>query len=82
MIPGRLTLYGRAYCHLCHDMEMELRQILAQAGVPLEVVDVDSDPSLEARFDELVPVLMYGELEISRYHLDHAAVHAILKEIR
>jgi len=73
-----LTLYSRAYCHLCHDMEAALRQVQAEQPFELEVIDVDTDPALEERFNELVPVLMAGERELARYHLDIAALRAEL----
>jgi hypothetical protein len=53
-------------------------QALAKPGQPfeVEVIDVDADPALVGRFDELVPVL-YGRLdepELCHYFLDEAAV--------
>lgn len=74
-----LTLYSRQWCHLCHDMEAAVRAALAQLGaaVGLEVVDVDADPALEARFDEIVPVLMAGEAELARYRFDEAAAQRL-----
>ena len=56
-----LTLLSRSYCHLCHDMEVALEPLAAEFGVTVKVVDVDSDPLLEATYDELVPVLLHGE---------------------
>jgi len=47
----------------------------------IDVIDVDADPALEARFNELVPVL-YGELdqpELCHYFLDEAAVRAYIE---
>ena len=78
----QLTLYSRNYCHLCHDMEEIARPICAEFGFALEVLDVDSDPALEARFDELVPVLMHGETELARYRLNVPEMRAYLAEIR
>ena len=77
----QFTLYSRSYCHLCEDMLDALRK-LQPPGVRFEidVVDVDADEALVARFDELVPVL-YGRLdepELCHYFLDAAAVQSYL----
>ncbi|GHT89857.1 thioredoxin family protein [Betaproteobacteria bacterium] len=73
----KLTLVGRAYCHLCHEMAAALTPLLAEYGVDLEILDADADPALE-RYDELVPVLLWGEQEICHYFLDEAGVRAVL----
>jgi thiol-disulfide isomerase/thioredoxin len=78
----RFTLYSRSWCHLCEDMLAALRA-LEQPGqaFDVEVIDVDADPALEARFNELVPVL-YGDLaepELCHYFLDEAAVRAYVE---
>lgn len=75
----RLTLYSRGYCHLCHDMHAALERLAAPCGFDLDVLDVDADPVLEARFNELVPVLMHGETELARYRLDEAVLAAYLR---
>jgi len=73
-----LTLYFREYCSLCHDMLARLRPWQQQHGFAIDVVDVDADPVLEERFNELVPVLMDGEQEICHWHLDEARLAAHL----
>jgi len=77
----KLTLYFREYCSLCHQMLAELQPWQARYGFALDIVDVDADPELEARFNELVPVLMDGEQEICHWHLDIPALAAHLGEI-
>ncbi|CAN0485317.1 unnamed protein product, partial [Phaeothamnion confervicola] len=47
----------------------------------LEVIDVDSDPLLESRYGELVPVLIGGDGELCHYHLDAAKVNEYLNKI-
>jgi hypothetical protein len=75
----RFTLYSRSYCHLCEDMLAALRAFMAHEGLAfsIDVIDVDANPALVARFDELVPVLM-GEdpdgPELCHYFLDEAAL--------
>ncbi len=49
----------------------------------LTVLDVDADPELEARYDELVPVLADGDgHELCHYFLDAAKVREYLGAIR
>jgi len=73
-VGTKLTLYTRSYCSLCDEMHRALLPYRQRYGFELELVDVDSDPRLEERFDEKVPVLMAGEMEICHYHLDVAAL--------
>lgn len=65
-----LTLISRGYCHLCHDMEVALAPLAAEFGASVTVLDVDADPALEALYDELVPVLLHGDIELCHYFLD------------
>lgn len=76
-----LTLLTRAYCHLCDDMRDALAPIAAAAGVAVAELDVDADPTLEARFGEHVPVLLDGDVngrELCRFTLDAARVRQAL----
>lgn len=83
----RLTLYSREYCHLCQDLLGALEQLRAEQvlGFEIEVVDVDADPLLLSRYDELVPVLVAIEgadvRELCHYFLDSSAVLAYLNEV-
>lgn len=77
-----LTLLSRSYCHLCHDMEVALLPLLAEFGAKLSVVDVDADPRLEEKYDELVPVLLHGDTELCHYFLDVPKTREYLAEIR
>jgi len=73
-----LTLYSRAWCHLCDDMRAALEPLLAEFGAQVEVIDVDSDPALEARYNELVPVLLCDGIELCHYRLDESRVREAL----
>jgi hypothetical protein len=73
----RFTLYSRSYCHLCEDMLVALQAFMARQGVAysVDVVDVDADPDLVSRYDELVPVLVDAAGgELCHYFLDEAAL--------
>ena len=75
------TLYSRSYCHLCEELLSALNALQTSTlRFTVEVIDVDADEALVARFDELVPVL-YGDLarsELCHYFLNEEAVRAYL----
>lgn len=55
-----------------------LQALRGEFEFELRVLDVDADPALLARYDELVPVLTAGEDELCHYFIDSAAVRAYL----
>lgn len=82
----RFIIYSRSYCHLCEDLRLALLVAMEAQAIQVEMIDVDADPQLVERYDELVPVLM-GEAaegtwrEICHYVLDEAALHRHLAEL-
>jgi hypothetical protein len=84
------TLYNRSYCHLCDDM---LQALLALRGADendagwftVELIDVDADPELVAKYDELVPVLFGSKdgqapIQLCHYFLALGPVRRFLNE--
>ena len=53
--PARL--YSRHPCPLCDRLVHDLERARLRPRLDLEIVDVDADPELAARFGESVPVL-------------------------
>lgn len=58
-----------------------LRELQTRFAFELAIVDVDSDPALEARYGEFVPVLVGRDGELCHYHLDRAKVNDYLSKI-
>ena len=77
-----LTLLSRRCCHLCHDMEVALAPLTAEFGATVTLLDVDSDPLLAAKYDELVPVLLHGRNQLCHYFLDEPKTREYLAGIR
>ena len=50
-----LVLYSRQGCCLCEGLEQKLRAL--DPAPELQVIDVDADPDLQARYGIEVPVL-------------------------
>jgi len=55
LLPPPLRLYTRVGCCLCEGLEARLGAL--DPPPPLERVDVDGDPALQARYGLRVPVL-------------------------
>ena len=56
--PTSVVLVTRSGCHLCEQAEPVVAAAAAEAGIPLEVRDVDADPADLARWSEMVPVVL------------------------
>ena len=49
----KLTLMFREHCSLCHKMREQLKPYQEQFRFELDIVDVDVDPVLEEKYNEL-----------------------------
>jgi glutaredoxin len=70
----RISLFTRAGCHLCDDAHAALERVRARAPFELEVIDVDSDPALSARYGLEVPVVLVDGRKWAKFHVDEAAL--------
>jgi len=66
-----LTVYSRPDCHLCETMVAEIEPLIADRA-RIDIVDISEDAGLSKRFGLLIPVLMHGDEELSRYRLDRS----------
>ena len=81
-----LILYARDGCDLCDEARADLQAALedrVKRGEPIarvRTIDIDTDPELKARYNDIIPVmalngselpLVMGRLTIDRF-LDHA----------
>jgi glutaredoxin len=58
----QLRLYSRPDCHLCD----EAASLLERLGFGFVRVDITSDPRLEARYGDAIPVITWSDQEIVR----------------
>ena len=66
-------------------MRDALAPLAATGGASVTEIDIDAHPALEARYGDLVPVLLLGGVdgrELCHYHLDRARVASALAEPR
>jgi glutaredoxin len=78
----QLILYVRRDCHLCVDMHRDLLALAPRLPIRVDLVDIDSDADLAARYGHKVPVLVAGDEEICHYFLDEPQLDEYLNRGR
>ena len=78
----QLILYVRRDCHLCTEMHQELLKLESPLPFTVELVDIDGDAALVARYGHKVPVLVGGDEEICHYFLDEPQLAEYFARLR
>ncbi|HYY32422.1 MAG TPA: glutaredoxin family protein [Gaiellaceae bacterium] len=71
---SKVVLYRASGCHLCE----RARNVLVDAGVQFEEVDIGGDAELEARYREWLPVV---EIDGKRAFVYYVDPHALLRRL-
>jgi thiol-disulfide isomerase/thioredoxin len=74
-----MVLVTRQGCHLCQEAEPVVARAAADAGVPLEVRDVDADPADGARWTDKVPVVLLDGVEHAYWRIDERVLRKALQ---
>jgi hypothetical protein len=73
-----LTLYSRPGCHLCDDMKAVVERVALSVPLTIEVVDITTDPVLEARYGLEIPVLLIEGKRAAKYRVSEDELTRIL----
>ena len=65
-----VVLYTRARCHLCEEAKEQLRALRRQAAFELREIDIDSDPELQRRYNDEVPVIFIQGRKAFKYRIE------------
>ncbi|MEE6282550.1 glutaredoxin family protein [Georgenia sp. MJ170] len=79
MSETRAVLYGRAGCHLCDVAREVVAEETRLAGTGFTEIDVDTDPQLQARYGEYVPVVTVDDVTQGYWQIDPARLRAALR---
>jgi len=63
-------------------MARALAQLQPRLRFEFIQVDIDGDADLNARYADCVPLLLDGNVEICRYHVDKQALMRRLRQVR
>ena len=78
----RFLLYSRPDCGLCEEMLERLAALPEVRGVPVDVIDVDTDSNARVRYGHKIPVLLFAGELLCHGHLDAEEVHKALAHHR
>ena len=73
-----LTLYSRPGCHLCDDMKAVVQRVGQWMPIAMEIVDISTDPELEARYGLEIPVLLVDGKKAAKYRVSEEELRRIL----
>ena len=80
-MTATVTVYVRPGCHLCAVALDELRQLRREQAFSLDVVDIESDDALHARYLERIPVIALDGRELYDFAVDTADLSLRLRTV-
>ena len=75
-----ITLYSRAGCHLCDEMKALIERVTRSMPDPATttVIDISSDPALEAQYGLEIPVLLVNGKKAAKYRVEEEELRRLL----
>jgi glutaredoxin len=78
----RVVVLTRQGCHLCDEAIAKVAAVCAETGEAYAVLDVDSDPELQRRYTDQVPVIFVDRAQHDFWRVDPVRLKAALKRAR
>lgn len=69
---ANVTLYTRPGCHLCAEARHEIRAAGCADQYEFTEIDIDTDPTLVARYGWDIPVVVINGIVVFKHHLTAA----------
>ena len=77
--PIRIDIYSRPGCHLCDDAKAVIEQYRSAYAMELQSINVETDPELESRYGNDIPVVWINGREAFRHRVDRSELERKLK---
>ena len=75
----QVVLYSRKACHLCDQVKSTLIHLEKRGGFTWREVDIDSDPELQQKFNDQVPVVFIDGKKAFKYRMAERDFLRLLK---
>lgn len=69
-MTAKVVIFSRQNCHLCHEAEKIVREVLSEISFELEVINIDGNAELESLYGEEVPVTMINGAKHDYFRVD------------
>jgi glutaredoxin len=69
-MKAEVVIFSRQNCHLCHEAEKIIREVLLEISFDLEVINIDGNAELESLYGEEVPVTMINGAKHDYFRVD------------
>lgn len=82
--PLALTCYGKAECSLCDKAKVPVARLVATSGgtIVAEWIDILTDPALQARWGERIPVICAGDTVLAEGKVSELRLRRAIDAIR
>ena len=64
-----ITVYSRPGCHLCDEMKAIVDRVALSIPLTIDIVDISTDPRLEAQYGLEIPVLLVNGKKAAKYRV-------------
>ena len=78
MNEPRITLLAKPGCHLCDDARAVIERVAADLGVGWRELDILSDPGLQEKWWDQIPVTMVDGVQHDYWRVDEQRLRAAL----
>ena len=69
-MKAKVVIFSRQNCHLCHEAEEIVREVLSEISFDLEVINIEGNAELESLYGEEVPVTMINGAKHDYFRVD------------
>ena len=76
--PQRIALLGKPGCHLCDDARAVIERVATDVGVGFVEIDITSDPELQQKWGDQIPVTLVDGVQHDYWRVDEARLRKAL----
>ena len=79
--PVKIDVYSRPGCHLCDEAKDVIDRVHNRFAFDMNVVNIETDPALEAAYGEEIPVVFINGNKAFKYKVDEAELERKIKRL-